>query len=101
MRQAAEAATGERSMPAAETPAPVEPDVVRDPGRMMCLGVLSPWLQSAFMRYHPVFFVGCLAAFVLPRFVFRRPGTRVMIQWTGRRIWARSPRPSPSHSWLP
>ncbi|ALA58933.1 hypothetical protein [Nitrospira moscoviensis] len=71
-----------------ETREPVKPDVVRDLGRTICLGALIPWAMSAFMPFQPLFFFGCLAAFVLPRFVFRKLRAPVVVHWSRRdSIW--------------
>lgn len=72
--------------PANTRPHP-RPDVIRRLGRTMFFGVLVPWLMSSFMRFRPVFFIGVFLALLVPRFVFRKLNTPVMVEWS-QRDWA-------------
>lgn len=74
-------------MPAARRSGQLGTDTVIRLGRTICFGVLTPWLLSGFMRFRPTFFFGCLAAFVIPRFAFRKRHAQVSVQWS-RNDWA-------------
>lgn len=48
-------------------------------GRSIFLGVMIPWVLSAFIHVRPILMVGFPLALIIPRFLFRR--TKTLIEW--------------------
>jgi hypothetical protein len=71
----------------ANEPQRLQPEVIRDLGRTICFGSLIPWLLSGIMPSQVWFFFGCLVAFVMPRFTFRKRKAPVVYRWS-QRDWA-------------